>query len=102
MIRFTPVALVAVAAALGACGTPPQSATPNIVTNVHPYKAGNGVVQSVLAVPVLPGAGSSAQGLQRLEIKMDNGTVQYVDTPAREFSRGTRVSLSEDHVIRRM
>jgi len=33
---------------------------------------------------------------------MDNGAVQYVDTPSREFSRGTRVSLSEDHVIRRM
>jgi len=102
MTRITPIALVALAAALGACGTPPQSAQPTIVTNVHPYKAGNGVVQAVMPVPVLPNAGTSAAGLQRLEIKMDNGAVQYVDTPSREFSRGTRVSLSEDHVIRRM
>jgi len=102
MTRITPIALVALAAALGACGTPPQSAQPNIVTNVHPYKAGNGVVQAVMPVPVLPNAGTSAAGLQRLEIKMDNGTIQYVDTASRDFPKGTRVTLSEDRLIRQM
>jgi hypothetical protein len=32
---------------------------------------------------------------------MDNGTVQYVDVPSREFTRGTRVILTEDKIIRR-
>jgi hypothetical protein len=33
---------------------------------------------------------------------MDNGKIQYVDTASREFSKGTRVTLTEDRVIRRM
>ena len=40
--------------------------------------------------------------MQRLEIRMDNGMVQYVDTPSGEFTKGMRVSLTEDHVIRKM
>jgi len=109
MTRLIPFAVAAVAVALtSACSTQPTTqSTPTIVTNVHPYKAGNGVVQSVFATPVFAapataGAGSSAERLQRLEIKMDSGTVQYVDTPSREFTRGMRVSLSEDRLIRRM
>jgi hypothetical protein len=46
--------------------------------------------------------GGTAQPMQRLEIKMDNGTVQYVDTPSREFTKGMRVSLSEDRHIKKM
>jgi hypothetical protein len=106
MIRLAPFAVIAVAA-LGACSTPPQAGGPavpnaNIVTNVHPYKAGNGVVQSVSATPVMAGAGSSSEPLQRLEIKMDSGSIQYVDTPSREFTRGTRITLTEDKLIKRM
>ena len=51
------------------------------------------------------GAGSPApapaEPMQRLEIKMDNGKIQYVDVPSREFTRGTRVTLTEDRLIRR-
>lgn len=109
MTKLMPLAVVAAVATLGACTTPPQvggpsQSQPNIVTNVHPYKAGNGVVQSVSATPVMrgAGAGSSAEPLQRLEIKMDNGSIQYVDTSSRDFTKGTRVSLTEDKLIRRM
>ncbi|HEV3009127.1 MAG TPA: hypothetical protein VGX52_08855 [Burkholderiales bacterium] len=108
MTRLVPLAVAAaVATTLGACTTPPPQGgpaaqqPPKIVTNVHPYKAGNGVVQSVSAAPVMAGAGSSAEPLQRLEIKMDNGSIQYVDTTSREFTRGTRVTLTEDRLIKR-
>jgi hypothetical protein len=75
-----------------------------------PYFAGSGVVQAVSATPVMAAragssAGSSApapsEPMQRLEIKMDNGKIQYVDTPSRDFTRGTRVILTEDKIIRR-
>ncbi len=108
MTRVTPFALAAVAAvtALAACSTPPHTRGPsnaaNKVTNVQPYHAGNGVVQNVFPSPASAAAGSSAQPVQRLEIKMDNGAVQYVDTTSSEFTKGTRVSLSEDKIIRRM
>ena len=107
MTRLIPFTLIAAAAALAGCSTPPQTGGPavpgaNIVTNVHPYKAGNGVVQSVSRAPATAGAGSSSEPLQRLEIKMDNGTIQYVDTASRDFPKGTRVTLSEDRLIRQM
>ena len=50
----------------------------------------------------MAGAGSTSEPLQRLEIKMDNGSVQYVDTPSRDFAKGQRVTLTEDKLIRRM
>ena len=103
MTKLMPLAVVAAIATLGACSTPPPAGgPPNIVTNVHPYKAGNGVVQSVSATPVMAGAGSSSEPLQRLEIKMDSGSIQYVDTPSREFTKGTRITLTEDKLIKRM
>lgn len=105
MKRVFPLALAALA--LGACSTPPQtggpSAKPNIVTNVHPYTAGNGTIQSVTPAPAVSAsasAGSSAEPLQRLEIKMDNGSIQYVDTPSRDFKKGMRVNLSPDRFIK--
>jgi hypothetical protein len=106
------VSLTVIAAAvvsLGACSTTraPQAGAPaqppKIVTNVHPYTAGSGVVQSVNPAPIMPGAAAgSSQPLQRLEVKMDNGSTQYVDTPSREITKGTRITLTEDRFIRRM
>jgi hypothetical protein len=95
-----PLSLVALAA-LSACSTPPQTggpaqSSPNIVTNVHPYYAGNGTVQSVMPTP----GGSS--DMQRLEVKMDDGRIQYVDTSARDFTKGSRIQLSQDRTIKRM
>ena len=95
------IAMLAALAALGACSTPPQTGgpavpQPNIVTFVHPYHSGSGVVQGVMQTP------ASAQPMQRLEIKMDTGTIVYVDTESREFTKGTRVVLTEDKVIRKL
>ena len=110
MAKLVPLTIVAAAVAtLGACATktPPQAGAPaqppSIVTNVVPYTAGSGVVQSVSPTPVMPGAaGGSSQPLQRLEVKMDNGSIQYVDTASREITKGTRITLTEDKQIRRM
>ena len=94
---------LAAAAALAACSTPsPQSGaspTPRVVSNVHPYTAGAGTVIAVMPSPTSAAAGGTAQPMQRLEIKMDNGTVQYVDTASTEFTKGTRVVLSQDKLI---
>ena len=102
-MKLTPFALAAVAV-LGACSMmspPPASTTPNIVTNMNPLRPGTGVVQSVTAAPVAPGA-AYAEPFQRLEIKMADGRMQYVDTPSREIAKGDRVQLNEDNVIRRL
>jgi hypothetical protein len=107
MVRLAvPLSLIALAT-LSACQTPPQTggpaqSAPKIVTNVHPYQAGTGVVQAVMPAPAGAAAGGSAEPMQRLEIKMDNGRIQYVDTSSREFAKGTRVQLTEDKLIKKL
>jgi hypothetical protein len=106
MTKLLPCALAAVAVALAGCQTPPPAGGPAqpgpLVTTTHPYYAGNGTVQNIYPAPTSAAAGSSGQSMQRLEIRMDNGLVQYVDTPSGEFAKGMRVTLTEDHIIRRM
>ena len=106
MIRLIALSVL-VAAALGACSTPSQQAsapqaTPKVVTNVHPYSPGQGTVTAVMPTPGSAAAGGTGEPLQRLEIKMDNGQVQYVDVASKDFTKGTRVQLTQDKLIRKM
>jgi hypothetical protein len=105
MVKLTPFAIAAVAL-LGACSnTPPQPSTPNIATIVHPMRAGSGVVQAVMPAPITAGVTASAgssEPMQRLEIKMSDGRVQYVDTKSGAIAKGDRVQLSEDGIIRKV
>jgi hypothetical protein len=105
MAKLSPFAVAAVAL-LGACSsTPPQPTTP-IATIVHPMRAGTGVVQAVMPAPVMvagpTASAGSSEPMQRLEIKMTDGRVQYVDTKSGELAKGDRVQLSEDGIIRKV
>jgi hypothetical protein len=102
MTKLTPFALAAIAL-LGACSTTPQPTTP-IATIVHPLRAGTGVVQAVMPAPVMVSSASagSSEPLQRLEIKMSDGKMQYVDVPSREIAKGDRVQLGADGIIRKV
>ena len=55
-----------------------------------------------MPAPDSAAAGGTAQPMQRLEIKMDSGVVQYVDVPSQEFTKGTRVVLTQDKLIGKM
>jgi outer membrane lipoprotein SlyB len=101
------------AAALAGCAgnEPNVSSTSGLdkrgepVVRQLPYKPGTGVVQSWSQAPS-PAAGASgrvdpASGTLRMAVKMDDGTVQYVDTDSRDFPVGTRVRLTEDKMITR-
>jgi hypothetical protein len=102
MSKLSPFALAAIAV-LGACSTPPQPATPTVVTNVHALRPGTGVVQQVMPAPVMAGAEIGTSGpMQRLEIRMQDGGIQYIDTSSRGIARGDRVQISADHLITRL
>jgi len=76
---------------------------PQVVVAPTPtaIRAGTGRVESITGVPTSSGAGSTAPGaMRRLGIKMDDGTVQYVDTDVPNISVGERVSLTSDGYIR--
>jgi outer membrane lipoprotein SlyB len=99
------------AAALAGCANNEVKSTSGLDRPVEPvarqmaYKAGSGVVQSWAAAPS-PAAGASGRvdpsaGTLRMAIRMDDGTVQYVDTDSRDFPVGTRVMLTPEQVIQR-
>jgi hypothetical protein len=107
-MKLTPfvVAFTAVAVAtLGACSMlsqPTTTPTPQLVTNVNPLHPGSGVVQNVMPAPVMAGATtSSAEPVRRIELKMSDGRMQYLDTATIDLKRGDRVQIGEDGVIRR-
>ncbi len=51
--------------------------------------------------PVGVPSSSSGRGV-RLGIRMDNGTMQYIETDSDQFPKGTRVLLTSDHVIQKV
>jgi outer membrane lipoprotein SlyB len=102
---------VSISAALAGCATSEPKSFSGLdrpakpVVTQMPYKAGSGIVQSWAAAPS-PAAGASGRvdpsaGTLRMAIKMDDGSVQYVDTDSRDFPVGTRVQLTGDHIIQR-
>ena len=119
---YFPLSLIAVAA-LAACANDPVTpapapiiVTPAPVVTVPPPTVVAAPAGTVVAMPtaIRPGMGrvetitamqqSAAAGgttLRRFGIKMDDGTVQYVDTDSRDFPVGTRVQLTEDRLIKR-
>ena len=118
LIVTAPFSILAVALLAG-CFTPgpnnPASAGTTSMAPVPqpvPYSAGSGVVQAVNPAPgpLLAGPNTSSRnpsatsesGLYRLQIRMDDGRMVYVDTPSRDFSAGTRVQLTDNNEIRRM
>jgi hypothetical protein len=75
--------------------------TPTVVmAQTAQLRPGNGRVESISSVPTAAGAGgSSNSNMRRLTVKMEDGTVQYVDTDSPQ-SIGDRVQLTGDGYIR--
>jgi hypothetical protein len=100
-----PVVIVAPAPATtppaGTVVVPPVATAPVVVPTPAAVRAGFGRIESMTALPASAAAGSTAQPMQRLGIKMDDGTMQYVDTSAPGMSLGERVELTRDGYIRR-
>jgi hypothetical protein len=62
-----------------------------------PLRAGTGHIESILDIPRSAAAGSSVPDAnKRVGIRMDDGTLQYVDTAATDLSIGERVSITSD------
>jgi hypothetical protein len=109
-----PLALLAV---LAACATSdpvtpapaPVVLTPAPVVTAPPatvvvptpsaIRPGFGRIETITAMPQSAAAGGAT--LRRLGIKMDDGTVQYVDTAGDGYNVGDRIELTRDGHIRR-
>jgi hypothetical protein len=117
-LLFVPLSVAAVAL-LAACGSrqpnpvvvvPPatpvvtvpqgQSAAP-IVQAVQ-IRPGFGRIETMGSAPTASAGGTAASPMQRLGIRMDDGGMQYVDTPSQGLSIGDRVELTREGFIRRI
>ena len=76
----------------------PQVVVPAVTAAIV---AGHGRIESITPLPTSAATGSGTIKQQRrIGIKMDNGTLQYVDTAAEGLSIGERVELTADGQIR--
>ncbi len=104
----TAASLAIVAFALAACASTAPSTSQRVATTEMPYRAGQGEVIAAMQArpPISAAAGGTATPAStppanyRLAIRMDDGSVQYVDTDAAEIAVGSRVELGPDHTIR--
>ncbi|HEX7054655.1 MAG TPA: hypothetical protein VF211_12080 [Burkholderiales bacterium] len=112
------VALAAAAVAapfLAGCAAPASSGTVRVASNELPYRPGQGVVIAATQArePISAAAGGtsravssaaagSAPATYRLTVRMNDGTLQYVDTDSREITVGSRVELTADRTIRKL
>jgi hypothetical protein len=69
---------------------------PTVVPAPTALRAGHGRIESITPMPQSAASGGTVRQLKRLGIKMDDGTVQFVDTPADGLSVGERVELTSD------
>jgi hypothetical protein len=111
--RALAATLTILAAFLAGCASrgPEKPATVTVTPVEQTYRAGTGVVQAVTPAPGPIAAGprtgsdkvadAKASGLQRLRIRMDDGSTVYVDTPSKDFAAGQRVQLSAANEIRK-
>lgn len=74
---------------------------PGVVPTPTAIRAGYGRIESITPMQQSAASGGSVRQLKRLGIKMEDGTVQFVDTPAEGLTIGERIELTSDGQLRR-
>jgi hypothetical protein len=115
---FLPLSVVGVAL-LAACGsrqptpivvmpsapvaTTAPAATAPVVSPAAALRPGFGRIESMAPVSTAASAGGTvSSSMQRLNLRMDDGSMQVVDTPSTGLSIGDRVELTREGFIRRI
>lgn len=80
----------------GAVVVQPSGVAPVVVPSA--MRAGFGRIESI--TPMQPSAATGGSTMRRLGIRMEDGTVQYVDTAAENLAIGQRIELTRDGHIR--
>jgi hypothetical protein len=73
---------------------------PTVAPAPTAIRPGFGRIESMTALAPTAAAGAGAKPMRRVAIKMDDGTVQYIDTPTQGMQIGDRVELTTDGYLR--
>ena len=79
--------------------TPPAAPSPVVVPTA--LRPGFGRIETLTALPTASAGGTAPSSMQRLGVRMADGTVQYVDTTATGLTVGDRVEITREGYIRR-
>jgi hypothetical protein len=79
---------------------PISGATGGTATGASAHPAGTSATDRP-EPPVGVPSSSAGRGV-RLGIRMQDGTLQYVDTDSDQFPKGTKVLLTSDHMVKKM
>jgi hypothetical protein len=78
----------------------PQAAAPAVVVpSAVALRAGPGRIESIAALP--PSAAAGGTAARRIGVKMDDGTMQFLDTAAPNLAIGDRIEITAEGNIRR-
>jgi len=79
----------------------PQASAPAVVVpSAVALRAGHGRIESIAALPPSAAAGGSSSA-RRVGVKMDDGTMQFLDTSAPNLAIGDRIEVTAEGNIRR-
>ena len=80
---------------------PPPSVPVVVADPSAAVRPGHGRIESITWLGTSSAAAGASQPMRRYRIRMDDGTVQTVDSAAEGFSTGDWVELTRDGYIRR-
>ena len=75
----------------------PQATVPAVTVALKP---GHGRIESLAAIPPSAAAGGTSS-MRRVGVKMDDGTMQFLDTNAPNLAIGERIEVTAEGNIRR-
>jgi hypothetical protein len=82
--------------------TSPQAASAPVAAPTVALRAGFGRIESMSPVTTASAGGTAPAAMQRLNIRMDDNSMQVVDTPSADLKTGDRVELTREGYIRRI
>jgi hypothetical protein len=78
----------------------PQASAPAVVVpSAIALRAGPGRIESIAALP--PSAAAGGTAARRIGVKMDDGSMQFLDTAAPNLAIGDRIEITAEGNIRR-
>jgi hypothetical protein len=98
-----PAVTTVVAPPVAAAPAPAASAPPApAVVHAVQLRPGMGRIESMGPAPSPSAGGTAASAMHRLNVRMDDGSMQVVDTPSTGLAVGDRVELTREGFIRRI
>ena len=84
-----------------AAATPAAPSSPATVAGVPRAKPGYGRVETVTVMPTASAGGTAPAMMNRVAIKMEDGSTQYVDTSVAGLAPGDRIEITTEGYLKR-